>query len=149
MKYLILLLFPLFALGQELVNVTLSWDANLEPDVSGYKLYVGTSSQNYSAPIPVTGITKTLSLPKDTLHFAVVTAVNTSGLESTVSSELCFQVFRAGEGKIPSAPTGLHKAGGLSVSLEKSSDLKIWQTIYRENVIASVSEFYRVQLVSQ
>jgi len=149
MKYLIFLLFPLFVFGQEMVDITLSWDANPEPDISHYRVYVGTASQTYSLYVLSGEPQKVLSLPANVLHFAKVSAVNTSGLESPLSYELCFQVFKPGEGKAPSQPVGLKKVSSVSVTLEKSSDLQIWQTMYTEVVTASLSEFYRVNLVSK
>jgi fibronectin type 3 domain-containing protein len=32
-------------------SVTLAWDANVESDLDNYKIYRGTSSGNYSAPV--------------------------------------------------------------------------------------------------
>lgn len=138
------------AFAQETVNVTLAWDANLEPDVSEYRLYVGTGSQTYGPAIPVSGTTKTIALPKDVMHFATVTAVNTSGLESPKSSELVFQVFRAGEGKVPSAPTNLRKPGPLQVSIEQSSDLQLWAEIHTQEILSHLPDtFYRLTLTSK
>lgn len=144
------ILFFLFltvnVLAQETVDVRLAWDPNPEPDVSGYRLYVGTAHGDYSPFVPVIGIAKTLSLPKDVLHFAVVTAVNTSGLESLPSTELAFQVFKPQEGNAPSAPVGLRKNGPLQVSLEQSSDLKVWQSLYTQTVQSTLQDFFRVKL---
>jgi hypothetical protein len=69
-------------------------------------------------------------------------------LESLPSSELCFQVFRVGEGKAPSPPINLHKSS-LSASIEQSSDLKLWVSIYSQPLI-SMNEptFYRLVLKS-
>jgi hypothetical protein len=144
------ILFFLFltvnVLAQETVDVRLAWDPNPEPDVSEYRLYVGVAHGTYTPFVPVAGLTKTVSLPKDVLHFAVVTAVNTSGLESLPSTELAFQVFKTGEGKVPSAPVGLRKNGPLQVSLEQSNDLKVWQTLYAKTVEATLQDFFRVKL---
>lgn len=144
------LLLAVAAIAQETVNVTLTWDANIEPDLAGYRLYVGTSSQTYGPAIIVDGTVKTIALPKDTLHYAVVKAVNTSGLESGPSNELAFQVFRAGEGKAPSAPTNLRKPGPLQVSIEQSSDLMLWASIHTQMVPTHTeSMFYRLTLESK
>src|SRR5439155_23215763 len=38
-------------------QVTLAWDPNTEPDLAGYKVYVGTTSGVYSTPINVGNVT--------------------------------------------------------------------------------------------
>ena len=145
--FLILLFLTVSLTAQEMVNVTLAWDQNPEPDISHYRLYVGTSSGVYGPSIPVGETTKTLSLPKNVLHFAVVTAVNTSGLESPGSKELCFQVFTTGEGKAPSQPVGLKKTGSISISIEKSEDLQIWHPIHNQiEVVTNQNTFFRLAL---
>jgi len=149
MKILLFLFLSIVVNAQEMVDITLSWDANPEPDISHYRVYVGTASQAYSPYVLSGEPQKVLSLPANVLHFAKVSAVNSSGLESPLSSELCFQVFKPGEGKAPSQPAGLKKVGAISVTLEKSSDLQIWQTMYTEVVTASLSQFYRVNLTTQ
>lgn len=71
-------------------NVSLEWDANFEPDIAGYKVYVGTESGSYPSVINVVGSTK-VALPKvnlgTTLHIAV-SAFNFEGIEGPLSSEL-------------------------------------------------------------
>jgi len=150
MKHLLCLFIALavHATGQEKVNVTLEWSANIEPDLSHYWLYVGEVPGVYGDPIFVIGTTKTIQLAPNMLYFAAVSAVNTSALESIPSAELCFQAYRPGEGRAPSQPTGLQKLGGISVTLERSSDLQSWEPMYTEQVTASLSQFYRVNLVS-
>ncbi len=70
-------------------SVTLSWDANTEADLAGYKVYYGTASRTYGAPITIGKVTThTLSgLPSGMVYFAV-TAYNTAGLESGFSNEV-------------------------------------------------------------
>ena len=68
-------------------TVQLSWNPNLESDIDGYYLYVGTQSGVYGEPIWV-GNTTNYDYPANTgsLYFAV-TAVNTQGTESAYSRE--------------------------------------------------------------
>ncbi|MGD0977410.1 MAG: dockerin type I domain-containing protein [Minisyncoccia bacterium] len=70
-------------------NVTLAWDPNTESDLAGYKVYYGTASGSYGAPITIgTQTTYTVAgLTPGTYYFAV-TAYNTSGLESGFSNEV-------------------------------------------------------------
>jgi hypothetical protein len=71
-------------------DITLVWDPNSEPDLAGYKVYFGTASRTYGAPITlgkVTTYTVTGLTPGRTYYFAV-TAYNTAGLESGYSNEV-------------------------------------------------------------
>jgi len=82
--------------------ITLAWDApttntdgsDLNPatDLSQYKIYYGTASLTYTTIVNVTNpgtatISKTFSLSPGTYYFAV-TAVDSSGLESSYSNEI-------------------------------------------------------------
>lgn len=70
-------------------NADLTWDANTEADLAGYKVYYGTSSRSYGAPIDVGNQTSysVTGLGSQTYYFAV-TAYNTSGAESGYSNEV-------------------------------------------------------------
>ncbi len=71
-------------------NATLTWNPNTESDLSGYKVYYGTSSGSYGLPIDV-GDTTTHSLSglgSGTTYYFAVTAYDTSGNESGFSSEV-------------------------------------------------------------
>lgn len=89
----ILVLIPslTFAAGG---RATLSWDANTEDDLAGYKLYFGTAPGKYGPPVDV-GKTATplapshiLNLAQDETYFFAVTAYDTSGNESGFSNEV-------------------------------------------------------------
>jgi len=69
--------------------VTLQWDPNTETDLAGYKVYYGTASRSYSAPITI-GLQSSYTvsdLGSGTYYFAV-TAFNRDGLESAFSNEV-------------------------------------------------------------
>ena len=73
-------------------TATLSWDANNEPDLQGYKIYLATVSGGYGAPIAilptdVTSYTVT-GLETGTTYFFAVTAYNSSDAESSFSNEV-------------------------------------------------------------
>lgn len=73
-------------------TAVLSWDANSEPDVQGYKIYMATTSGGYGAsiatvPMGVTTYTVT-GLENHTTYFFAITAYNSSGAESTYSNEV-------------------------------------------------------------
>jgi len=69
-------------------DVSVSWNANTEPDLAGYKLYYGSSSRSYDKSITVgnkTSYTVTgLSAGK---YYFSVTAYDTSSNESSFSDE--------------------------------------------------------------
>src|SRR5205085_847430 len=70
-------------------NVALQWDPNPEPDISGYRLFYGPSSGNYTQQIDVRNTTAaTVSNLADGTYFFVVTAYNTAIVESLPSDEV-------------------------------------------------------------
>jgi hypothetical protein len=80
---------PTVAVG----SVTLVWQANHEQDLAGYKIYVGTSSGSYTSAGSPFMIGKSSSytlnaLPKGQTYFFAVSAFDTSGNESGLSSEV-------------------------------------------------------------
>jgi len=82
-------------------SVTLAWDPNSEPDLSGYKLYYGPASTSYTNVIDVGPATNaTISrLVAGARYFVVVTAYNTAGLESDPSNEISY--FASGSNSAP------------------------------------------------
>lgn len=74
-------------------SVTLSWSANGESDLAGYKIYLGTSSGNYSAQGSPTVIGKVTSyvltgLQANTTYFFALSAYDNAGNESGLSAEV-------------------------------------------------------------
>lgn len=71
-------------------SVTLAWDPNPEPDVSGYLVYYGTASRNYPSSTNVGNVTTATvyGLQEGRSYYFAVTAKNTSGLESDFSNEV-------------------------------------------------------------
>lgn len=75
-------------------DVTLAWDANTEPDLSGYKVYSGTASRSYSGSVDVGNWTSCVMgglEPGRTYYFAAK-AYNAAGSESDYSSEVVYNV---------------------------------------------------------
>jgi hypothetical protein len=91
-------LFFLIALAAQAraEQVSLAWDANLEPDLGGYKLYYGTASQAYTQVIDVGKNTQVTvsNLSQGTTYFFAVTAYNLQGAESDYSNEIQNTVLR-------------------------------------------------------
>lgn len=91
---------PALAAGKAI----LTWDANTEPDLAGYKVYFGTASKKYGSPIDVGKVTtKTIEPLQDGTYFFAVTAYDTSGNESGFSNE----VSKTIDSTPPSPPSGL------------------------------------------
>jgi hypothetical protein len=75
-------------------TATVTWAANSEADLAGYKLYVGTSSGIYSRIVDVGKVTSySISLPKGVTYFFCVTAYDNAGNESGQSAELSRSLF--------------------------------------------------------
>ncbi len=72
-------------------EVTLTWEANSEPDLSHYIVYWGNSSGNYIENSGNIGLTTeyTVDIPDDgKKYYFAVTAVDEAGLESDFSNEV-------------------------------------------------------------
>ena len=76
-------------------TVTLSWDANSEPDLDHYVVYWGTASGNYTVNSIDNGddiglgTEYSVEIPDDgQVYYFAVTAVDDSGLESDYSTEV-------------------------------------------------------------
>lgn len=79
-------------------SVTLTWAANVEPDLAGYKIYVGTNSGTYSFPGSpfVTGkvTSYTISnLPKGQTYYFAISAYDSAGNESVLSAEVSKSLY--------------------------------------------------------
>ena len=75
--------------------VNLTWNANSEPSVGGYKIYYSTASGSYGAPITVGKVTSyTLTnLSNDTPYYIAISSVNSIGAESVKSAEITATPF--------------------------------------------------------
>ena len=78
-------------------SVTLTWNANKESDLAGYRVYRATSSGTYGAPIAtIQGNTTSYvatGLQFGTTYFFVVTAFDIAGNESAYSNEVSKSIF--------------------------------------------------------
>jgi len=97
--------------AQAAVQITANWSANSESDLAGYNIYRSTTSGSGYVKINSSIIAKTsspqyvdnISGSVETTYYYVVTAVDTSGNESSYSSEKSTHV----DTMAPSAPSGL------------------------------------------
>jgi hypothetical protein len=75
----------------------LAWNASTESDLTGYKVYRGTGSGTYGAPLATLPKTMTnytvAGLQNGTTYFFVITAYDSSGNESTYSNEVSKSIF--------------------------------------------------------
>ena len=94
---LVLLLFSTTALA---VDVGIKWDANSEPDLAGYVVHRSRDGMAYQPIAKTTATAYTFAnISAGRTYSAVVTAYNTSGIESAFSNAVLF-----GQ---PKAPTSL------------------------------------------
>jgi len=78
-------------------TAALTWNASTESDLTGYKVYRGTGSGTYGAPIATLPRTTTnytaTGLQNGTTYFFVITAYDSAGNESTYSNEVSKSIF--------------------------------------------------------
>lgn len=108
-------------------DVTLSWTANTESDLAGYKVYQSTIAGQYGPPVATLGTvtTQTLTLPQlevDTTYFFSITAYDLAGNESLKSLE----VSRLVVGIPPKAPPGVPI---LTVTAKETELLVTWAPV--------------------
>jgi hypothetical protein len=80
-----------FSVAEQIIwSASLSWDANTEPAVAGYRLYYGTVSAGYGASVDVGLITSyTLGgLDPNQTYYLAATAYDANGQESPKSNEI-------------------------------------------------------------
>jgi hypothetical protein len=92
MKWILTWLGLLMALLAGAESVTVSWRANAETNLVGYRVYAGTNSRAYHLCIP-TGLVTTqhVELPEPGRWFFAVTATNNVGRESAYSAEVVLE----------------------------------------------------------
>lgn len=78
-------------------TVSLAWLAGPEPDVAGYKIYIGTNSHDYFCTLDVGNTTAAaVELPEyDTPYFFAATVYTAAGMESDFSEETSYIVSSA------------------------------------------------------
>ena len=95
----ILLIMSFLLVESRAANVILSWDANTEADLAGYKVYYGTSSRVYGSPI-VLGLQTSYTVQGLTpgTYFFSVKAYDTSGNDSGFSNEVSTNISQVPPG---------------------------------------------------
>lgn len=121
--------------------VAFAWDSSPSPEVTGYRVYYGAASGNYTNSVAV-GKVKSVTVPglaSGVTYFFAVNANNASGLESAFSNELTFTV--------PGGPPAVHIRMGsnrqavLTVTgqIGHTYDIQATQTLTNWAVIGSVT----------
>ncbi len=131
-------------------SVTLGWDASPSTDVTGYRIYFGAGSRNYTNSIMVGNVTSN-SIPGmvigATYYFTVV-AYNAIGLESIFSNEIIYtvpgglaklQVLVAANKQAILTVTG---KVGHTYEIQATADLKTWTILGTVTLGASGSANY-------
>jgi len=108
----LLLLFARAAVCEE--QVTLAWNASSSPAVTGYRLYYGTQSHNYSFFVDVARQTEgtITGLQDNVTYYAAAAAYDAQGVESPVSNEVNFVVQNGVVSAGTSSDAGSSAAGG-------------------------------------
>jgi hypothetical protein len=125
-------------------NVTLAWDPVPGPGVSGYELYYGTVSGNYSTRLNVgTNISATVTnLKEGHTNYFVVTAYNSALVEGPPSTEVAFIVpglLALGPKTNSSGRITMRfpVASGHWYEVQASTNLTSWATIWKTEVATS------------
>ena len=81
-------------INTDVSSITVIWDANTDPELAGYKVYYGTSSGDYDTVVDVGTQTSFVlsNLISNETYYIVVTAYDTSNVESPYSNELIYIV---------------------------------------------------------
>src|SRR6266513_2822615 len=78
-------------------QASLTWNANSETDLTGYKVYEGTASGSYGAPVATLPKTTTsyiaTGLQTGTTYFFTITAYDSLGYESVHSGEVSKSIY--------------------------------------------------------
>ena len=71
-------------------TIKLTWDANKEPDIAGYRVYYGTAPRRYGPGIDVGNVTnfQITGLIRGQRYYVTVTAYDVAGKESNYSNEV-------------------------------------------------------------
>jgi hypothetical protein len=109
--WLLSLIIVFSAFPAEAAICTLEWDANIEPDLAGYRVYHSSSSNGYTAgefsyrTQSTSATCEDLGIGMDgKLHYLTVTAYDTTGNESPFPAEVWVQMALLTESAPMSAP---------------------------------------------
>ena len=132
-------LLILAALGTavQAANVTLAWNPNLDPAITGYNLYYGGTSGTYTNQVSVGLATNavTSDLLVGVTYYFAATTYNAAGIESLFSGEVSYTVPPQPQGvRIRTMPAGqfaLTVTGtvGHTYDIQATQDFVTWTVI--------------------
>lgn len=104
-------------------SITLGWDLDADPQITGYRLYYGTASGSYTQSLDVGDLNTVtlLSLAGGNTYYAVVTSYNTAGAESLPSDEVSFNVATNSVPMVSLASPGSTINGPATITLSASA----------------------------
>ena len=115
-------LLGLVSVSEAAQNITLEWNTDSDPQVTGYRLYYGTASGVYTQAVDVGGLTSaTIPLTAGTTYYAVVTGYNAAAVESLPSTELSFSVAPVSIPTVSLASPGSTINGPATLTLNASA----------------------------
>lgn len=126
---MLLLFIPTLVFG---IGIRVTWNANTETDLAGYKVYYGTATGVYGTPIDVGNVTTydIGNLKESTKYFIALTAYDTSGNESVKSEEASITIPDVTPPAVPAAPTLTPGAKSLGVSWTAVADAASYKVYY-------------------
>lgn len=104
----------MFTAAAHAAQISLEWDANGEPDLSGYRVYYGTSSGHYTASVDVGNSTHCVisNLVQGVTYYFAATAYDSEENESGFSDEIVYAVPAAVPGSGSPSSVGGADGGG-------------------------------------
>jgi hypothetical protein len=138
----------------QVVNVRLTWDVSPDLNVTGYKVYWGVSTGNYTNSVNSVGRTNVFStcsnLVANTTYYFAATAYNVTGLESLFSNEVQYTPFNSPPTNAPTqlrisiqtqASThpinGFENLAGAVVTITNTYDPLIPGYFYKQLIVAT------------
>jgi len=119
-------------------SVTLVWNANTDPNVTGCNVYYGVSSGNYTSMVNAGNMTNTTvsGLVAGVTYYFAATTYDSAGDQSGYSTEIAYTATTAATAQVQirSAPAGqfiLTVSGptGQTYDVQATQDLKTWTVI--------------------
>lgn len=129
-------------------TIGLAWDSSASPGVAGYRVYIGTTSGNYTTKVEAGNARTTTiqNLASGVTYYFAVKAFNTSGVESAFSNEITF-VPGAATLQLTISATGqavltVNGVAGRTYEIQATRDLKTWSVLGNVTVGAGGSAAY-------
>jgi hypothetical protein len=130
--------------GTQAASVSMEWTPSSDTNVTGYNIYYGTSSGNYTNEVSVGNVSSaTISnLTCGATYYFAATAVDLAGDESGFSNEATFIIpgmltLSAGANPGDSMLIKFPVASGHWYEVQASVDLQSWTTIWQTGVESS------------